>query len=134
MVKKLTTILTIAGTDNTSGAGIQADIKTSCILGVYCLSAVTIITSQNSKSFTQLFNVPNHILKSQLKASSEEYKIDGVKVGLVNKISTAKIIFNFLKNFKKKFQLSLIQLYNPQTKKNFVSCQSFKKFMKFFRS
>ena len=52
MVNKRTTILTIAGSDNTSGAGIQADIKTSCILGVYCLSAVTTVTSQNSKNFT----------------------------------------------------------------------------------
>ena len=101
MVKKHTTILTIAGSDNTSGAGIQADIKTSYILGVYCLSAVTTITSQNSKKFAKLYNIPNHILKAQLKASFDEYKIDGVKVGLVNNISTAKVIYNFLKNFKK---------------------------------
>ena len=67
MVKKRTTILTIAGSDNTSGAGIQADIKTSCVLGVYCLSAVTNITSQNSKKFSKLFKIPNHILKSQIR-------------------------------------------------------------------
>ena len=54
MVKQ-TTILTIAGSDNTSGAGIQADIKTSCILGAYCLSAITIVTSQNSKKVSKLF-------------------------------------------------------------------------------
>ena len=101
MVKKHTTILTIAGSDNTSGAGIQADIKTSYILGAYCLSAVTTITSQNSKKFAKLYNIPNHILKAQLKASFDEYKIDGVKIGLVNNISTAKIIYNFLKNFEK---------------------------------
>ena len=101
MVDKRTTILTIAGSDNTSGAGIQADIKTSCILGVYCLSAVTIVTSQNSQKFPKLFKIPNHILKSQLKASFDEYKINGVKVGLVNDISTAKVIYEFLKQFKK---------------------------------
>ena len=109
MVKKHTTILTIAGSDNTSGAGIQADIKTSYILGAYCLSALTTITSQNSKKFAKLYNIPNHILKAQLKASFDEYKIDGVKVGLVNNISTAKVIYNFLKNFEKKFPLSLTQ-------------------------
>ena len=49
MVKRYITILTIAGSDNTSGAGIQADIKTSYFHGVYCLSAVTTVTSQNSK-------------------------------------------------------------------------------------
>ena len=101
MVKKHTTILTIAGSDNTSGAGIQADIKTSYILGAYCLSAVTTITSQNSKKFAKLYNIPDHILRAQLKASFDEYKIDGVKIGLVNNISTAKIIYNSLKNFEK---------------------------------
>ena len=54
MVKKHTTILTIAGSDNTSGAGIQADIKTSCILNTYCLSAITNVTSQNSKKFIDI--------------------------------------------------------------------------------
>jgi hydroxymethylpyrimidine/phosphomethylpyrimidine kinase len=62
---------------------------------------VTTITSQNSKKFAKLYNIPNNILRAQLKASFEEYKIDGVKVGLVNNISTAKVIYNFLKNFKK---------------------------------
>ena len=55
MIKRSTTILTIAGSDNTSGAGIQADVKTSCILGVYCLSAVTSVTSQNSTKFGKKF-------------------------------------------------------------------------------
>ena len=100
MAKKHTTILTIAGSDNTSGAGIQADIKTSYVLNTYCLSAITNVTSQNSKKFSGLYNIPNYILKSQLKASFEEYKIDGVKIGLVNNISTAKVIYSFLKNLK----------------------------------
>ena len=48
-MSKVLKILSIAGSDNTSGAGIQADIKTSQYLGVYCLSVVTAITSQNSE-------------------------------------------------------------------------------------
>ena len=111
MVNKQTTILTIAGSDNTSGAGIQADIKTSCILGVYCLSAVTTVTSQNSKKISKLFNIPNHILESQLKASFDEYEIDGVKIGLVNNISTAKVIYDFLNNFKKKFPIVIDPIF-----------------------
>ena len=132
MVNKQTTILTIAGSDNTSGAGIQADIKTSCILGVYCLSAVTTVTSQNSKKISKLFNIPNHILESQLKASFEEYEINGVKIGLVNNISTAKVIYDFLNHFKKKFLLLLIQFLNQQIKENFVILKSIKKFTKYF--
>ena len=56
---------------------------------------VTTVTSQNSKKFAKLYNIPNHILKAQLKASFDEYKIDGVKIGLVNNISTAKLFIIF---------------------------------------
>ena len=63
---------------------IQADIKTSCILGVYCLSAITIVTSQNSNKVSKLFNIPNHILESQLRASLDEYEINGTKMWITN--------------------------------------------------
>ena len=119
MVKRRTTILTIAGSDNTSGAGIQSDIKTSYILGVYCLTAVTSVTSQNSKKFSKLFNIPNHILKSQLQASIDEYEIDGIKIGLVNTISTAKIIFDFLKNLKKKVPIVIDPILKSTNGKKF---------------
>ena len=131
MVKKHTTILTIAGSDNTSGAGIQADIKTSYILGAYCLSAVTTVTSQNSKKFARLHNIPNHILKAQLKASFEEYKIDGVKVGLVNNISTAKVIYNFLKNFEKT-PIVIDPILTSTNKKKFCNLIQYQKIHKFF--
>jgi len=132
MIKKHTTILAIAGSDNTSGAGIQADIKTSSTLGVYCLSAVTTVTSQNSKKFAKLFNIPNYILKSQLKASFDEYKIDGVKIGLVNNISTAKVIFNFLKNQKKKVPIVVDPILKSTNKKKFCDSLEFQKIHKIF--
>ena len=131
MVKKHTTILTIAGSDNTSGAGIQADIKTSYILGAYCLSAVTTVTSQNSKKFARLHNIPNHILKAQLKASFEEYKIDGVKVGLVNNISTAKVIYNFLKNFEKT-PIVIDPIFKSTNGKKFCDLIQYQKIHKIF--
>ena len=132
MVDKRTTILTIAGSDNTSGAGIQADIKTSCILGVYCLSAVTIVTSQNSQKFPKLFKIPNHILKSQLKASFDEYKINGVKVGLVNDISTAKVIYEFLKQFKKKIPIVIDPILKSTNKRKFCNSEEYQKIHKVF--
>ena len=130
--KKRTTILTIAGSDNTSGAGIQADIKTSCILGVYCLSAVTTVTSQNSKKFTNLFNIPNYILKSQLKASFEEYQIDGIKVGLVNNISTARVIFDFLNHFRKKIPIVIDPILKSTNKRKFCDSEEYQKIHKIF--
>ena len=132
MGKRRTTILTIAGSDNTSGAGIQADIKTSCILGVYCLSAVTTVTSQNSQKFYKLFNIPNHILKSQIETSLEEYKIDGVKIGLVNNISTAKLIFNFLKKLKKKIPIVIDPILESTNRKKFCNLLEFQKIHKIF--
>ena len=81
-------ILSIAGSDNTSGAGIQADIKTSQHLGVYCLSVVTAITSQNSEKIVKVFTIPGNILASQLKITLQEYKIDAVKIILPQPFST----------------------------------------------
>ncbi len=132
MIKRSTTILTIAGSDNTSGAGIQADVKTSCILGVYCLSAVTSVTSQNSTKFGKLFNIPNHILKSQLKASLEEYQIDGVKIGLVNNISTAKVIYDFLNNFKNKIPIVVDPILKSTNKKIFCDLVEYQKIHNIF--
>ena len=48
-MKKNKIVLSIAGSDNTSGAGVQADIKTCQLLGAFCLNVITIITSQSSK-------------------------------------------------------------------------------------
>jgi len=132
MVEQSKTILTIAGSDNTSGAGIQADVKTSCILGVYCLSVITTVTSQNSKKFDKLFNIPNHILRSQLKASLEEYQIDGVKIGLVNNISTAKVIFGFLNNLKKKVPIVVDPILKSTNKKIFCNLEEYQKIHKIF--
>jgi hydroxymethylpyrimidine/phosphomethylpyrimidine kinase len=131
MVKQ-TTILTIAGSDNTSGAGIQADIKTSCILGVYCLSAITIVTSQNSNKVSKLFNIPNHILESQLRASLDEYEINGVKVGLVNNLSTAKVIYDFLNNFKKKLPIVIDPILKSTNNKRLCDPREFQKIHKIF--
>ena len=132
MVNKQTTILTIAGSDNTSGAGIQADIKTSCILGVYCLSALTTVTSQNSKKISKLFNIPNHILKSQLKASFDEYEINGVKVGLVNNMSTAKVIYDFLNHFKKKIPIVIDPILKSTNNRKFCDSDEYRKIHKIF--
>tara|TARA_B100000963_G_scaffold361418_1_gene396648 strand:- start:914 stop:1693 length:780 start_codon:yes stop_codon:yes gene_type:complete len=132
MIDKRTTILTIAGSDNTSGAGIQADIKTSYILGVYCLTAVTTVTSQNSTKFSKLFKIPNHILKSQLKASFDEYKIDGVKIGLVNNISSAKVIYEFLNNFKEKFPIVIDPILKSTNKRKLCDSIEYQKIHKIF--
>ena len=79
---KPTTILSIAGSDNSSGAGIQADLKTAKDLNAYCLNAISVITAQNSKKIVETFNLPLKVIISQIKTLTKEYQIDGVKIGL----------------------------------------------------
>ena len=127
-------ILSIAGSDNTSGAGIQADIKASQYLGVYCLSVVTAITSQNSEKILKVFTIPENILASQLKITLQEYKVDAVKVGLVNNLATAELIYNFLKSLKKEIPIIVDPIFMSSTKKKFCNRNIFisinKKFSK----
>ena len=69
-------ILSIGGSDPSSGAGIQADIKTLSSLGVYGLCVVTAITSQNTKKFSRVETVSDDMIKSQLKSVLSDFKID----------------------------------------------------------
>ena len=127
-----TTILSIAGSDNTSGAGIQADLKTAQALGAYCLCSLTVVTSQNSKKVSKIFNVPNKILASQLKSLSEEYKIDGVKIGLVNNLLSAGVIYNFLSKFRDKVPIVIDPIFQSSNNKKFVKVENFIKINKKF--
>ena len=100
MVKTPIVILSIAGSDNSSGAGIQADIKTALILKAYCLNSLTTITAQNSKSVVKVEPVNKNLITLQIKSLIREYKVDCIKIGLVTNVETAKSITNVLKNMK----------------------------------
>ena len=65
---KIYKMLSIAGSDNTCGAGIQADIKTCQALNAYCLTCVTTITSQNSKDVFKIYELPCIYIKSQINS------------------------------------------------------------------
>ncbi len=76
-------LLSIGGTDPSSGAGIQSDIKTFLVLGAYGLTAVTAITSQNTSGFGRVRPLPGSALKEQLEAVMSDFRIDGIKIGMV---------------------------------------------------
>ncbi|MCD8318612.1 MAG: bifunctional hydroxymethylpyrimidine kinase/phosphomethylpyrimidine kinase [Paraprevotella sp.] len=80
---KYTTILTIAGSDCSGGAGIQADIKTISALGGYAASAITAITVQNTCGVKSVFPIPADIVKAQIKAVTEDLDVDAIKIGMV---------------------------------------------------
>ena len=77
------TVLSIAGSDCSGGAGIQADIKTMTLNGVYAMSAVTALTAQNTTGVRAIEEVSPDFLKAQLDAVFEDIYPDAVKIGMV---------------------------------------------------
>lgn len=97
--------LTIAGSDSSAGAGIQADIKTFFKLGVPGVSVITGITAQNSKGVYSIYPVPPDEIEKQLKALEEEFDIKAAKVGMIPDIKTVEVIEKFFKRRKDIFFL-----------------------------
>ena len=93
-------ILSIAGSEPSSGAGIQNDIKTFSSLGVYGLVVITAITSQNTKKFSLVEKVSTEMIKSQLRSVLSDFKIDIIKIGMVYSSDVIKTIYFSLQNVK----------------------------------
>ena len=83
------TALTIAGSDSSGGAGIQADIKTMTANGVYAMSAVTALTAQNTTGVTGIMEVTEDFLAEQLDCIFTDIFPDAVKIGM---LSSAEIM------------------------------------------
>ena len=78
------TALSIAGSDSCGGAGIQADIKTMTLNGVYAMSAVTALTAQNTTGVRDIMEASPRFLEQQLDAVFEDIFPDAVKIGMVS--------------------------------------------------
>lgn len=86
------TALTIAGSDSSGGAGIQADIKTMTMNGVYAMSAVTALTAQNTTGVTGIMEVTADFLRQQIDAVFEDIYPDAVKIGMVSSAELIEVI------------------------------------------
>jgi hydroxymethylpyrimidine/phosphomethylpyrimidine kinase len=93
-------LLSIGGSDPSSGAGIQSDIKTFDLLNAHGLTVITAITGQNTSSFGMIEPVSQKILKNQLDSVMSDFKIDGIKIGMVYNSEIIKTIYRELKNKK----------------------------------
>ena len=91
------TALTIAGSDSIGGAGIQADIKTMTMNGVYAMSVVTSLTAQNTLGVRAISDSTPDFLKEQLDAVFEDIFPDSVKIGMVSSSELIDIIADRLK-------------------------------------
>lgn len=78
------TTLTIAGSDSSGGAGIQADIKTMTAHGVYAMSAITALTAQNTTGVSDIFNVEPEFLAKQLDSVFTDIYPEAVKIGMLS--------------------------------------------------
>ncbi|KAG6544521.1 hypothetical protein Mapa_014039 [Marchantia paleacea] len=83
MAVKVPRVLSVAGSDSGGGAGIQADIKTCAALGVFCTTAITALTAQNTTGVQGIYPVPAEFLEKQLKSVLSDIGADVVKTGML---------------------------------------------------
>ena len=102
-MKKYPSVLTIAGSDCSGGAGIQADLKTISALGAYAASAITAITVQNTCGVTAIHPVPPSFVEGQIKAVLSDIRPDAVKIGMVNDAEIIRSIAACLREFHPRF-------------------------------
>ena len=98
----LKTALSIAGSDCSGGAGIQADIKTMTMNGVYAMSAITALTAQNTTGVRAIQASTPDFLKQQLDAIFEDIYPDAVKIGMVASSELIRVIVDRLRYYKAK--------------------------------
>ncbi len=96
------TALTIAGSDSSGGAGIQADIKTMTMNGVYAMSAITALTAQNTMGVSDILEVSSGFLKNQIDMIFTDIYPNAVKIGMVSNSELIKIIADRLLFYKAK--------------------------------
>lgn len=86
------TILTIAGSDTSAGAGIQQDLKTITALGHYAVTVPTALTAQNTVGVQRVMAVPDNMLRAQLDSVLSDISVAAVKIGMIPNAQSARII------------------------------------------
>lgn len=97
-MSKVAIALTIAGSDNSGGAGIQADLKTFQMQKVFGMTAITAVTAQNSLGVYDIHPVPPATIRSQLKAIAEDYQVSALKIGMLGNVDIIQCVAEELKN------------------------------------
>ena len=95
-------VLSIAGSDCSAGAGIQADLKTFIANGVYGMTVITSLTAQNPQEVKMLEDVSIEMLKNQIEAIFDVIKVSAIKIGMVNSKENGEIIYDELLKYKAK--------------------------------
>lgn len=101
-MKNMKNVLSIAGSDCSAGAGIQADLKTFVANGVYGMTVIISITAQNTNEVRMVEDVSSEMLKNQIEVIFDEIKIDSIKIGMLNSKENAELIYKELIKYKAK--------------------------------
>ena len=99
-MKKLSVVLTIAGSDSSGGAGIQADLKTMSAFGVYGMSVITAVTAQNTCGVTGVQSVTGEMIRLQLEAVLKDIKPDAVKIGMLSTAEAVEAVADLLEEYQ----------------------------------
>ena len=83
---------TIAGSDSSGGAGIQADLKTFAALGVYGASIITTLTAQNTQGVASIYDVPAGFITAQIDAVFSDLDVNAVKIGMVSQTASIEVV------------------------------------------
>ena len=98
-MKHYNTVLTIAGSDCSGGAGIQADIKAISALGGYAASAITAVTVQNTVGVTAVHPVPADIVEGQIRAVLDDIGAKAIKIGMLQSADIVHLIARLIKEY-----------------------------------
>lgn len=92
------TLLILAGSDPGAGAGVQQDLKTATLLGVYGLTVITALTVQNSQGVQSVHPTPPEVVEAQLQAIFSDFPVQAVKIGMVGSAANIRIMARQLRN------------------------------------
>ncbi|MFD2035322.1 bifunctional hydroxymethylpyrimidine kinase/phosphomethylpyrimidine kinase [Belliella marina] len=98
-MKTYVPVLSIAGSDSSGGAGIQADLKTISALGCYGMTVITATTAQNTKGVNAIHSIPASHIGEQLRAVMEDIKPKAIKIGMLDRPGVVEVLVEILKGY-----------------------------------
>ncbi len=114
------TCLTIAGSDNSGGAGIQADLKVFSVFNVYGMSVITSLTAQNTNGVKEIYTIPASFVYTQIETIVNDISVDAVKTGMLANREIVEVVAESVKKFNIK-NLVVDTVFKSKNNKNLLS-------------
>ena len=95
-------VLSIAGSDSSAGAGIQADLKTITAIGGYAATVITAVTAQNTQGVSGIHVVPAEVVRQQIDAVMSDLEPDAIKIGMLPDVATVQVVIDALSSYEQR--------------------------------